>query len=133
MVTVFSLARQLVHLHIDGHSHLNSVNPRPPSVERRLRTLGLGGGILLVVRRLHLVVQVLTNLGQFLVTTHLTVAYQVSLSAALVVSIAGVHPVAWRPLVEVGPLVGIIYVTLVLVNLVQGHQSLVIYSTGPQA
>ena len=124
MVYVFLLARDAVHLRIDGHGHLYGINPGPPAVER---AVGLA-----VVAGLHLVCQVLLHVHNHLLLTGHHVAVKVSLLAALVVGVARGDAVACRPLVEVGPTVGIIEVALLGIHLVELHQSLVIDGARPQ-
>ena len=123
VVDILALASHLVHLGIERHGHLNGVNPCPPAVELVVG-LGVGG--------FHLVVQVQLHHGDFLVAPRLHVAVHVSLSAALVVGVVGLHAVAWCPFVEVGPAVGIVDVARVGVYLVKGHQSLIVDGTRPQ-
>ena len=97
-----------------------------------MRALGLASGVLLVVWCHHLVVEVSAHLSQFLVATCLLVADEVGLSATLVVGITGVDAIAWRPLMERGPAVCIVDIALVLVYLIERHQSFVIDGTCPE-
>ena len=126
VVGVAAFARHLIGLHVDGHRHLDGIDPRPPAVERPL------GLRLLLVGRLHLVVEVLQNWLDLLVAATLHITVEVGLSAALVVGIVGLHTVAGGPLVEVAPAVGIVDVARILVDLIERHQSLVIHGTCPQ-
>ena len=126
VVGVSAFARYLISLHVDGHRHLDGIDPRPPAVERPF------GLRLLIVGCLHLVVEVLEYGLDLLLATALHITVEVSLSAALVVGIVGLHTVARGPLVEVTPAVGIVDVTCIIVDLVEGHQSFVIHGACPQ-
>ena len=126
VVGIFAVARSFIDLHIERHRHLDSVDPGPPAVEGPL------GLRLLRVGCLHLVVEVLDDACDLLVTATLEVTVGIGLSAALVVGIVRLHTVAWLPFVECCPTVGIVDVATVLVNLVECHQSFVIHGSRPQ-
>ena len=121
-------------MHVEWHSHLDGVNPRPPSVELRFAAaLEFGIGNLLAVGCLHLVVEVGDDVGQLglLVTTLERCQFDVRLSAALIVSVAGLHTISWRPLVEVGPSRGVVDVALLRVDGVECHESFVVDGARP--
>ena len=126
MISIFALARDLIDLHVKGHSHLDGVNPSPPAIKRAI------GLRFLRIRCLHLVIEVLDNLGNLLPTTALHITVGIGLSTTLVIGIVGLDTITRRPLVETCPTICIIDVTLVLVNLVECHQSLVIDGTRPE-
>ena len=126
VVGVFALAGHFVGLHIDGHRHLDGVDPRPPAVERPF------GLRLLIVGCLHLVVEVFQYRFDLFVAAALHITVEVGLSAALVVGIVGLHAVAGGPFVETAPAVGIVDVARVFIDLVEGHQSFVVHGAGPE-
>ena len=97
VVAILLLTCQTSHLHVERHGHLDSVDPRPPTVQFSVGFLHVG--------RLHLVVQVCYDVGQQFAVVFLGVGQQlnVGLAAALVVGIARSDAVTRRPLVEVGP------------------------------
>ena len=109
MVCIFSVTSHLIDLHIQGHGHLYGVDPCPPTVELIL-SLGIGC--------LHLVVEVLNDLGNLLFATTLEIAVHIGLSAALIVGIVGLHTVARRPLMERGPAVGIVSILWIGIYLI---------------
>ena len=126
VVGIFALAGNLIDLHIEWHGHLDGIDPGPPAVERAL------GLRLHCVGCLHLVVQVLDDLGNLLLTSALHIAVGIGLSAALVVGIIGLYAIAGSPLVETAPAICIVDVAGILVDLIECHQSLVVDGTSPE-
>ena len=125
VVGILAVAGDLVHLHVEGHGHLDGVDPCPPAVQ------GAFSLWLLLVGCLHLLVEVFDDELDFLFAAHLIITVHVGLSAALVVGIVGLHAVAGCPFVERCPAVGIVGVARVGVNLIEGHQSFVVHGARP--
>ena len=79
-----------------------------------------------------MVVEVFLHLAQVLLHSALYVAVDVGLLTALVVGIGVVRAVACRPLVVVGPAVGVVDVALLRVNFVECHQAFVVNGSCPE-
>ena len=72
VVAILLLTRNVGHLHVERHSHLDGVYPRPPSIELRFAAaFEFSVGNLLAVGCLHLMVEVGDDVGKLglLVTT----------------------------------------------------------------
>ena len=115
MFHVSVICRDGCHLRIDGHCHLNGINPRPPTDLCA-----------------HLVLQVKLCGKQFFFASHLLVAHQIGLRTALVVSIARLNAIARSPLMEVSPAIHIVCIALLRVHFVESHQSFVVNRTRPK-
>ena len=116
IVEIAAVAGKTVILHIHRHRHLYGVYPCP----------------VVIASGSYLVLKVSFDAtGHQRVARH-SVALKISLSTALVVGIGGRDAVAWCPVVEGSPPVGIIEIALSWVDGIECHKTFIVHGTCPQ-